>query len=218
MLRRLILGLVLLGAPAAAQFVPPPPEGRVNAIICGDIPATMVLDVVLLDNADANLPVKDSFVATLRDRGVKISPGANLVLTLGIETVREAVSVKPPDMIEVRVGQANEDAARIEPGDTSVGEQGLTRVRANIWSNRRDSVLGGRRRVVEGEMIDQVKLSASLNRRADGRCLWQGDAVQELNGADAARAARMLAPLLAGSLGKSVRDRPLDTLRGPNGY
>lgn len=217
MLRCLILGLVLLGTPAAAQLVPPPPEGRVNAIVCGDIPATMVLDVVLLDNADANLPVKDSFVATLRRQGVRIASGAALVLTLGIETVRETVSIKPPDLIEVQVGQANKDAARVAPGDTSIGEQGLTRVRANIWSNRRDSVLGGRRRVVEGEMIDQVKLSASLNRRADGRCLWQGDAVQELNGADAARAARRLAPLLAGLLGKPVRDQPLETLRGPNG-
>ncbi|MEE8333367.1 MAG: hypothetical protein V3R85_05925 [Alphaproteobacteria bacterium] len=217
MLRCLILGLILLGTPAAAQFVPPLPEGRVNAIVCGDVPATLVLDVVLLDNADANLPVKDSFVATLRGRGVRIAPGASLVLTLGIETVREAVNVKPPDLVDVQVGQANEDSARTEPGDTSIGEQGMTKVRANIWSNRRDSVLGGRRRVVEGQMVDQVKLSASLNRRADGRCLWQGDAVQELNGANAARAARTLAPFLAHSLGKSIRNRPLETLSGANG-
>jgi len=211
------LGLVLLGAPATAQFAPLPPEGRVNAVVCGKLPATIVLDVVLLDNADANLPVKDSFVATLKRRGVRIAPGAALVLTLGIETVREAVSVKPPDLIDVQVGQANEDAARIQPGDNSIGDQGLTKVRANIWSNRRDSVLGGRRRVVEGQMVDQVKLRASLNRRADGRCLWQGDALQELNGANAARAALSLAPFLAGALGKPVRNQPLEALRAQNG-
>ncbi len=217
MFRCLILGLVLLGVPAAAQIVPPPPEGRLNAIVCGEMPATVVLDLVLLDNADANLPVKDSFVATLRRRGVRIAPGAAMVLTLGVETVREAATVKPPDLVEVRIGQGNEDSARTQPGDNSIGEQGMTKIRANIWSNRRDSVLGGRRRVVEGQVIDQVKLSASLNRRDDGRCLWQGDAIQELNGADAARAARLLAPFLAGALGKTVRNRPLGTMRPPDG-
>jgi len=216
MFRCMILGLVLLGAPAAAQIVPPPPEGRVNAILCGELPATVELDVVLLDNADENLPVRDSFVAGLARRGVRVAPGAALVLTLGIETLREAARVKPPDLVDVRVGQANRDAAR-RRGDTGVGDQGTANVRANIWSNRSDSVLGGRRHVVEGQMVDQVKLSASLNRRDDGRCLWQGDAVQDLNGADAARAARTLAPYLAGAFGKSVPNRPLEKLRPPGG-
>lgn len=216
MFRCLVLGLVLLGAPAAAQVVPPPPEGRVNAIRCGELPASVVLEVVLLDNADENLPVKDGFVAGLERRGVRVAPGAPLVLTLGIETVREAARVKPPDLVDVRVGQANQDAARSRR-DTGVGDQGTANVRANIWSNQRDSVLGGRRHVVEGQMIDQVKLSASLNRRDDGRCLWQGDAVQELNGADAAPAARSLAPYLAAAFGKSIANRPLDRIRPAGG-
>jgi len=215
MFRYLILVLALLGGPAAAQTVPPPPEGRLNAILCGELPAGVALEVVLLDNADGNLPVKESFIAGLARRGVTVAPDAPLVLTLGIETVREAAVVKPPDMIDVQVGQGNRDAARTDPADTSVGEQGTANVRANIWSNRSDSVLGGRRHVVEGQMVDEVKLSASLNRRDDGRCLWQGDAVQELDGADAAVTARDLAPYLAAAFGKSVPNRPLRRLRPP---
>lgn len=213
--RFLILVLVLLGTPAAAQLPPLEPEGRVNAFLCGEVPAKAAIDVVLLDNADANLAVKDSFVATLRRQGVRIVPGAALVLTLDIRTVREGQSVKPPDLVDVRVGQPNEDSARPGPNDPGVRDQGLAGVRANIWSNRRDSVLGGRRQVVEGRRVDQVSVNASLNRRVDGRCLWQGDAVQELGGGDAAEAAQSLAPYLARAFGKTVRDRPLAPQSAP---
>jgi hypothetical protein len=192
---------VFLAAAATAQEAP----GRLSSYFCGTMPANMSVEVVLLDNSDANLRIKDAFVDRLRRRGVAVQPGAALTLTLEIAAVREFEERgKEESLIELRVGQANRE----------LGQQGDVDLRGSVWSNSQDSLVGGRRKGPASLAVNRVRLTASLNRRADGFCLWQGEAIHELDGQELEPVAMGLVPALVDAFGKTVTPRPI-TIKAP---
>ena len=187
-------------AAAAADAAP----GRLAAYYCGTMPSTPTVEVIVLDNADVNLRIKDAFVAGLRRSGVVVQDGAGHTLTLEVAADREFEKTGERDaLIELRVGQP----------DRQRGEQGDVNLRGSVWSSTNDSLVGGRVKGPKALAVNRVRLTASLNSRVDGHCLWQGEAIHELGERELEPVA--LVPALVGAFGKSVKPRPLNIETAP---
>ena len=191
-----LIFILLFAGAATAQDAP----GRLSSYFCGTMPGNPVVEVVLLDDADVNLRIRDAFVERLRRKGVTIQEGAALTLTLEIEPVREIEkSKKDESTIELRVTKPNPN---LDP-------QGDVDLRGSVWSNSKSSLIGGRQTGPSTLAINRVRLAASLNRRGDGFCLWQGEAIYELGDGELEPVAMALVPELVGAFGKAVTPRPL---------
>lgn len=199
------VAVLLLGAhPGQAQQAESAAtDGRLNAFACEALPSPLRVSVEVMDNTEQYLRLRDSFVARLRSAGVEIADGAPLILLLDVRKLVEFEQQPGGELFELRAGQEDED----------IGREGELFMRGNVWSNRSDSVLGGRKRDPGQLATDQIEVSASINRRSDGRCLWRGEVRHNLDGDDTADAAERIVPILAGALGQTVRDRPLAITR-----
>lgn len=187
---------------AAADSAP----GRLTAYYCGTMPSAPTVDVIVLDNADVNLRINDAFVAGLQRRGVAVQDGAGLTLTLEVSADREFEKAGERDaLIELRVGQP----------DRQTGEQGDVNLRGSVWSSTNDSLVGGRVKGPKALAVNRVRLTASLNSRVDGHCLWQGEAIHELGERELEPVAMALVPSLVGAFGKSIKPQPLDIETAP---
>ncbi len=194
--------LLTLGAalPVVAQEAGEPVASRMNAFACGTLPSPLKVDVQVLDNAASYLRFQERFVEALRAAGGDSVDGAAIILTLDVQTEREFQRREGGELMELRAGQEN----------TDIGQEGDVFFRGNIWSSTSDSVLGGRKRDLGRLALNQLRVSATANRRDDGRCLWQGEVLHHLNGEDADVAAIRIMPILAEAMGKTVRNRPVD--------
>lgn len=202
--RTVLLAFALATMPAVALAQTRAPEtedarGYLTAFACGTLPAPLRLHVDVLDNSDQNLRLRDLLVQRLQAKGADISTDATQVLSLEVGVSRQATRLKPGDLIDVRVGRDEPD----------LGQEGFARLHMNVWSSARDSLLTGRQGRVEEEGFDILRLRASINSRTDGRCLWQGEIVHDLDGSDAYQAAAKLIPLLADSIGQPASRKPI---------
>lgn len=176
-----------------------PPTSRLNAYECGTLPKPLRLSVQLLDNADRFLKFRDFFEKELRAAGAAITANAPIVITLDVRTVREFQRSSPGPLLELRAGQEN----------TDIGKEGTVFFRGNVWSNTSSSVLGGPKRQSGQLSLNQLQVTANVNRRTDGRCLWKGEVFHNLSGENADNATLRILTLLAGNLGKTVRNRTM---------
>ena len=192
---------VALAAPAYAENdAPPPPRGYLTAFACETLTTPLQLRVEVMDNTDQNLKLKDLLVQRLQKNGAQIVDSSPQVLSLEVAVARQATRNKPGDMVDVRVGGEKPEE----------GTSDYARVRMNIWSSTRDSLLTGRQPSVEEEGFDMLRLRASLNSRADGRCLWQGEIIENLDGEDAYGAAAKVIFHLADAVGQAVNRKPVN--------
>lgn len=197
-----ILALVFAFLPALPVFPAGPPEGYLTAFVCEKLVGPLQVASRIADNTDENVRLHGLLVERLASRGVTVQPNAALTMSFDVRRVREAEIRKPGDLIDVRVG---EDEERI-----GLGKEGFAKVHMNIWSNAHDSVIGGRRQTVQRHMVDRLRISVAINNRADGRCMWRGEVVQNLDGRDVRRAADKMIPILADSIGTSATQRPIN--------
>ena len=195
-----LLILVLALAPSLPALPADTPAGYLTAFVCEPLAKPLRVSATILDNTDENIRLHGLLLKRLADNHVTVGPDAALTMSFDVQRVREAGRRKPGDMIDVRVG---EDEERI-------GQEGFARVHMNIWSNARDSVLGGRRDTLVSAHVDRLLISVTINSKADGRCVWRGEVVQNLDGRDPGRAADLMIPILADSVGSAVSQKPID--------
>lgn len=186
----LFIAVALLAAPAAVAQSDNGDAGRLNTYACEKLPSPLKLDVQIFDNAPRYLRLKENFTARLNKRGIVMAADAPLVLTLDVGTERE---FQPTDKRGI--------------GELRVGSGGGVSLRGKIWSNTDDSVLGGRKKSSQRRAVDRLRVTASLNRRDDGRCVWQGEILYALGGGDPDQAAFRFMPPLADAIGQSIRNK-----------
>ena len=196
----LALAIALVAPAHAEENAPTPPRGYLTAFACETLTTPLQVKVEAMDNTDQNLRLKDLLVQRLQKNGATVADTSPQVLSLEVAVARQATRNKPGDMIDVRVGGEQPEA----------GTSDYARVRMNIWSSTRDSLLTGRQPSVEEEGFDVLRLRASLNSRADGRCLWQGEIIENLDGEDAYGAAAKVIARLADAVGQAVNRKPID--------
>jgi hypothetical protein len=200
------LAIACFFAPPAAAENDEPVRTRLNTLACEDLPVPLKLDVEIMDNAERFLRFKDRFVGKLRAGGAEVVRGAPLTLMLDVQILREFDQAEGGELLEFRAGQ--------ESGE-DIGREGNIFLRGNVWSNRSDSVLGGRKRDPGTLALNRLHVTATINSRVDGRCLWQGEVRHDLEDGDPDDAAEKIMPFLAAAVGKTVRNRPIDIALPP---
>ena len=171
---------------------------RINAYSCEALPDPLHVDIQVLDDSERNVALGKLFAKALQDRGVIVSNSAPTTAMLEVRTVRDF--------------QGSPKASIFESGKdreiTRNEQEAAVSVQGNIFSNREGSLLGGPKDPPTKFSLNQLGISVTLNRRADGRCLWQGEVLHDLRGQeDPDQLARKLIPILARAVGKSVRNR-----------
>ena len=182
-----------LSAPQAAAQTEENNTARLEAHVCEKLSSPASIDVQLSDDAPQFQRLRDRFTARMKKDGIEIAAGAPLVLFLHIQTFRDFTRSDQGGMGELRVGAG-----------------GAVSVRSKMWSSSDDSVFGGRKRTGGQLSTDRLHITADLNRRDDGRCIWQGRLIHDLQGGDPDRAAEQFLPVLAGAIGKPVRAQRVD--------
>jgi len=193
----LVFALAL--APALSAHAAEAPEGYLTAFVCESMPKQISVSSVIEDNTEENVRLYALLVDRLAKNQVTVKPSAGLTMSFEVTRVHEAAKRKPGDLVDVRVGE----------GEKDVGREGFAKVHMNIWSNAKDSVIGGRRESLESQPVDQLRIAVAINSKANGRCLWRGEVVQNLDGRDASRVADKLIPILADAVGTSVSQKPI---------
>ena len=188
------LALVFVLAPARSALAEGADSGagHLTATACGTLPRPLQLDVQAMDDTVENMQLRKILMDRLARRGIAVTAGAAVVLRFEVARISRPTRYKARDLGELR-GGLDERA----------------RIRLNVWSNKSDSLLGGRRKGVISEAVDRLQIVVTVNAKDDGRCLWRAQAVHDVAGRDPKQiASKMIAPL-ADAVGKMVARKPI---------
>ena len=188
MIKRLIatIAFALLATPAAA-------DGTLSTYVCGQMPAAYRMEVQVGDDSDQMLRIQDASVGVLMRKQAEDSGSAKLVLAIETETTREGAIRKKRDLGSVRDGSSEN-----------------VNVRMNLYSNRRDSIIGGRKVGIVTDALEEVRVLIRLNDKTNGKCIWRGEAVYDSAGADQWDVAEKMTLHLIDLIGKDLRDRKFE--------
>jgi hypothetical protein len=167
-------------------------DGSLTAIACGRLQAPYRFEVALDDDGPAFERLDGSLRSALAARRIEVVADAPLRLSLHVDTLRSVPRVRRPDM-----GRFRHHADR------------GTEIELNLWSNRHDSLLGGRREDALRAAVDELRVEIAISDKSNGRCVWYGEAVVDLDGRDPDRSAAVVIPLLVARLGEMVRAEPI---------
>jgi len=186
-MKRLIFGMMF------AVLAYPAHAGNLSAYACGEFAAGKPLDVQV-DNDPAQMEkIRTTVINALRDRKTAVSDDAPWVLAIRTEAIREGVRRKGRDLGTVRDGSSEN-----------------VNVRMNVWSNRKDSIIGGRKTDVIAGPIDEVWVTISINDKASGKCIWRGEARHDSIGQDQWEISEKVSLVLIGAMGEATRDRSFE--------
>ncbi len=180
--------------PAAGQALDPA-SGRLTAFVCESLPSPLRIQIESPEGSQRTDRLKRILVRALAARHVVVAPGAPLRLSLYVGSVREPEVRKGRDLGQFSRGNASDER---------------TQFRINLWSNRRDSVIGGRRDEVLAAAVDELHVEITLDDLSDGRCILQGEAVHRLDGRDEQSVAEHIIPKLIERLGQSASAEPIE--------
>ena len=188
---RKALAIAAFGLLAAAQ--PAAAQGLMSSFSCEDVADPLRVRIDLLDDAPPMLKLRESVVAALGKRGVSIAADAPYVLSFEADLIRRALRRKGRDL-----------------GSISDSTDEDVKARVNVWSNREDSLIGGRKDTVVAEAVDEVRVIISIHRVSDGKCVWRGEAAHDTTGQDQWAVANRVAPVLVDAIGKEAAKREFD--------
>jgi len=188
--RTIAAAILLLSASAGRAET----DGVVFAVACGEVPRPLGVEIALEDDSRESLALRDALEALLAKQGVRSGPESGVRLTLETALMREGERRKGFDMGEFRRGNQSDQR---------------TQFRVNLWSSSADSLITGRRQQIEAGAIDEIRVAITLNDKASGRCLWQGEALYDLKGADPWPVAERLLPRLIERFGRGADRDPI---------
>lgn len=194
MVNRFVLAAVLFAAavPAAGQGTNEP-AGRVTSFACVPLPSPITLSVETPNGSSQADRLRRALMNSLSSHNANVRRGAPLKLSLYVELVRGP---------EIREG------ADLGSDDDNIGDENI-QIRVDLWSNRRNSVIGGRRDLDTKAEVEKLRIEITLDNRSNGRCVWQGNAEYRLDGRDELETAEKIIPLLVDRLGRSAKAEPI---------
>jgi hypothetical protein len=184
---------ILLIAALAAFSTHAAADGVLSGYACGQMPATFKVDIEVGDDSEQMLKIQKLITRVLQQKQAKVSGSANLVLAIDVLTRREGTIRQKPNL-----------------GSVSDGSREQIRAWMNVWSNKSESLIGGRKAgVVEGT-ADDVRVEITINDKSNGKCIWRGDSVHSGAGEDQWIFAEKSALRLIDEIGRDFRDRPFE--------
>ena len=187
-MKRYLAVLVLLcaGTPASAG-------GLLSGYACGELPANYQVDVEVSDDSEQMLEIRESAIRTLARKNTGESGAASLVLLIDMHAIRQGIRRKDRDL-----GSVSDDSS-----------DGI-RARMNLWSNKSDSLIGGRKNVIIDGPLDEIRIYIAINDQSSGKCVWRGEAVHDSTGENQWTIAEKVTLRLIDLIGRDVRDREFE--------
>ena len=184
------LGLMVAAAASAED------GGTLNAVAYKPLPAGAAINVRTLDDSEENQNLQQRFEGELRVLGYAVDKRGPLVLSLETRGT---------------VGAWNDGGRRSVLELQSQGD-GLGGDRQRMLFNLFDSQSGGvvNPGTAHGTSIvtpSQYRLDVTLEDRASGERVWEAWATADLQQSDSATISQAMVPVLARSLGRTVREQ-----------
>ncbi len=151
----LALGVVLWAFTASAV------EIVVSTRVCDPIPAGAGVSISAADDADLYRSVDKPLRAALTKAGHAESAAGPMELYY---TITEA---------PVALRRSGPSLGTLEVDTTRSGQRALLLL--NVWSTRKDSILGGRKSQSGSQFSTYIFMSFEVNDKESGRCLWRGE-------------------------------------------
>ena len=187
--------------PQLAQGVGGAP-GSVTSQVLAKIPEGFPIEVVLFDDSDTNIELRELLIKGLEKNGHVVETGSPLELAFETEVMKPSFTEQKPSLGRIQAGNESE-----------VGNRGSRRgveAEVNLWSTTKDSLLGGRQKRLAQSKHPLFHINAILRDRESGRVIWQGDALCEMLTSNRTRLLRSMAGPLAAAVGKTVVDEPFE--------
>lgn len=184
----------LLTTAAFIAFVSPAAaEGILSGYACGTMPTAYKVEVEVGDDSAQMLEIRTSAIQALKKKRAEVSGSAELVLAIDIHTLREGAVRKKPDL-----------------GSVTDSSSERIRARMNLWSNKRDSIIGGRKSGFVRGALDEIRIEITINDKSTGKCIWRGEALYDTAGLDQWVVAEKSVLRLIDALGQDIRDREFE--------
>lgn len=188
-----VLSAALLSAMIFLVPSAPQAQGFLKSYACADFPARLSVDVQVLDDTAPVLRVRDAVLNRLSARGIAVSTDAPFRLLIDPDNLPD----KPPSAVRDLTRLDKRDQTTLGP-QTELGEQ-LDELRER----------GSRTRNVTPS-DDTVRVEITINAKADGRCIWLGEARYDASGRDRWDVAVDIAPFLVDAIGKALDNTPFE--------
>ncbi len=176
-----------------AQLAPNGAPGIFNGVNFAPVDPQTPMAVRPLDDGAQSAEIKRRIDGALRQAGYAVSDNA-AATELAFE-------------IEVMEGRFLDDGRNLGRFEGNT-ERGVS-FQFNLWSNTKDSVLGGPQKKA-GRRANVLHMHAVLRDRESGKTLWQGDAFCEMLTSDTIRIAASMIPPLVRNLGRNVNGEAFD--------
>ena len=186
---RLLIGLFLAASGGAAAMAT---EVVVSTTACGAIPPDSVVAVIPADDSPLNMEIAGRLAETLHGTGYRTGRTGPLELRY-----HAAEQGQPPTTRERSLGRLD-------------GSGGGVSLNLNIWSNTKDSVIGGRRAQQRAGNALHLVVEMELDRVADRDCIWRGEAAASLVGWQRGELAKRLVEILVGEIGGDTGQKRLE--------
>jgi hypothetical protein len=205
--RRAVLAAWLAAAwgyGAAAQDKPPADgagataQAFINAVSFQPLPERSVVTVRPLDNSDANLKLKTAFEEALRVRGFGVTKDSPLVLSFDTrDEVGAWTDAGRRTILELRA-----------EGGREGGEYAHAKV--IVFDTNSGGLLNEGRGGTAIATPSTYRIDATLDDRTNGRRVWQGWAIANLNLGERTELDRAMVPAIVQNLGRIATRQPFE--------
>jgi hypothetical protein len=173
-------------------------EATLSTLVCEPLAKKAALQLTPADDSDLYLSVKDGIRKAVEQAGHPVEEKAGLQLYYSLNETAVEIRERGPTLGRLEVRTVNREVR--------------SQLLVNIWSNKQDSLIGGRR-TESGLRVSNVLIATfELNRQDNGRCVWRGEGAVELGAVAAQDVAPGLADAVASRIGQGI-DRARQPLR-----
>ncbi len=164
----------------------------VSTRVCEPIPQGASVRLSPADDADLYRSVERPLRDALAKAGHAVSEAGPVDLYY---TITEA---------PVAIRRSGPSLGTLEVDTTRSGQRALLLL--NVWSTRKDSILGGRKSKSGSQFSTYLFMSFEVNDKQSGRCIWRGEGGTELTGDPKALTVRVTGAVMD-HLGQAVDNK-----------
>jgi hypothetical protein len=165
-------------------------DATISTLECEPLTKNASIQLNPADDSDLYLSVKKAVRDAVEQSGHPVAEKAPLELYYSLAETAVEVREAGPSLGHLEVRTVNREVR--------------SQLLVNIWSNKQDSLIGGRR-TESGVRVSNVLIATfELNRLDNGRCVWRGEGAVELGAVTAQDVARSLATAVASRIGQAI--------------
>lgn len=165
-------------------------EATLSTLVCDPLAKHAAVQLTPADDSDLYLSVKDGIRNAVERAGHPVKEKADLELYYSLAETA----------VEIR--EQGQTLGKLEV--RTVNREVRSQLLVNIWSNKQDSLIGGRR-TASGIRVSNVLIATfALNQQKNGRCVWRGEGAVELGAVTSMDVAPALTDAIVARIGQGI--------------